>query len=98
MTDKLSPKDRRKLLRNLALSVQTVSCCGHAMRVTVADMLQDFENIGALSAGDPQVLHLCKALERAVEDDIVQNRQVFQILGLEIRTNKRRRLYSNLAR
>lgn len=87
MTDKLSEKDRSKLLRNLALSAQTVICCGHAIRVTVADMLQDFDNIRALSASDPQALHLCKALERAIEDNIVQNRQVFQILGLEIRPN-----------
>lgn len=54
MTDKLSQKDRSKLLRNLVLSAQTVICCGHAMRVTVADMLQDFDKVRALAASDPQ--------------------------------------------
>ncbi|TBZ35717.1 hypothetical protein E0H47_24100 [Rhizobium leguminosarum bv. viciae] len=84
MTDKLLQENRGKLLRNLALSTQTVIACGHAMRVTVADMLQDFDNIRAVSASDPQALRLCEALERAIEDNTAQNRQVFQILGLDI--------------
>jgi hypothetical protein len=84
VTGKLSGENRRKLLRNLALSTQTVVACGHAMRVTVADMLQDFDNIRAVSASDPQALRLCEALERAIKDNAVQNRQVFQILGLDI--------------
>ncbi|MCW0001340.1 hypothetical protein OE766_24265 [Pararhizobium sp. YC-54] len=87
MIDMLSDKDRSKLVRNLALSTQTVASCGHAMRVAVADMLQDFDNIRAMSESDPQVLRLCEALERAVQDDIAQNRRVFQILGLKIPQN-----------
>lgn len=58
MTGKLSGENRRKLLRNLALSTQTVIACGHAIRVTVADMLQDFDNIRAVSASDPHPCHL----------------------------------------
>lgn len=54
------------------------------MRVAVADMLQDFGNLRALSELDPQLLRLCEALERAVENDIAQNRRVFEILGLDI--------------
>ncbi|RVM58403.1 hypothetical protein CN128_09935 [Sinorhizobium meliloti] len=85
MSENLSRDDGKKLVRNLALSTQTVVSCGHAMRVAVADMLGDFGNIRALSVLDPQLLHLCEALERAVENDIAQNRRVFEILGLNIR-------------
>lgn len=80
-----SREERRKLLRNLTLSIQTVVSCGHAMRVTVADMLQDFEDLRDVAEGDAEALLLCEKLERVVENDIVQNRQVFGILGLKIR-------------
>ena len=83
----ISEADRRKLVRNLALSNQLVSSCGYAMRVAVADMLQDFENIRALSESDSQILELLEALEKAVENDIALNRQVFGILGLKIPPN-----------
>lgn len=47
-------------------------------------MLQDFENIRTVSESDTQLLRLCEALEKAMQDDIVQNRRVFEILGLKI--------------
>jgi len=78
----LSEEDRRKLVRNLALSTQTVISCGHAMRVTVADMLGDFEGLRALARTDSQLLQLCESLARAVRADIEQNQQVFEVLGI----------------
>ncbi|MBZ7921738.1 hypothetical protein LAC81_08095 [Ensifer adhaerens] len=84
MNDVLSREERRKLIRNLTLSISTIVSCGHAMRVAVADMLQDFENLRDVTEGDVEASLLCEQLQRAVEDDIVQNRHVFRILGLEI--------------
>ncbi len=55
------------------------------MRVAVADMLQDFENLRELAEGDPEASRLCEKLERVVESDIDQNRKVFEMLGLSIR-------------
>lgn len=55
------------------------------MRVAVADMLQDFENLRELAEGDPEANRLCEKLERVVESDIEQNRKVFEMLGLSIR-------------
>ncbi|MEY9829741.1 hypothetical protein ABIA25_001556 [Sinorhizobium fredii] len=85
MNELLPKEERRRLLRNLTLSIHTVTSCGHAMRVAVADMLQDFDYLQNIAEGDREVLLLREKLERAVEDDIIQNRQVFTILGLKIR-------------
>ena len=85
MNNVLPKEERRRLLRNLTLSIHTVVSCGHAMRVAVADMLQDFDYLQNIAKGDREVLLLREKLERAVEDDIIQNRQVFRILGLKIR-------------
>lgn len=53
------PKQRsldaeRRLSRNLTLAVHTVISCGHAMRVALADLLQDFDDI----RGDPRLEHI----------------------------------------
>ncbi|MGO8374640.1 hypothetical protein ACC745_02760 [Rhizobium ruizarguesonis] len=58
------------------------------MRVAVADMLQDFENLREVAEGDPEANRLCEKLERVVESDIEQNRLVFEMLGLRIREEK----------
>jgi len=79
----LSDDDLRRLIRNLKLSIQTVSACGHAMRVTVSDMLQDFDEIQKTGDSNDDVKHLCRALERAIRDNAEQNRQVFEILGFD---------------
>ncbi len=77
-------EDLQRLMRNLTLSIQTVTCCGHAMRVAVADMLKDFEDIRRTSDANEDVRNLCRGLERAIRDDILQNRQVFELLGFDI--------------
>lgn len=95
MDDGLCKKDeeasyeerRRMLLRNLKLSINTVITCGHAMRVTVADMLQDFGDLRKIAEGDQEALLLCEQLERAVGRDISQNRRVLGLLGLQIISN-----------
>lgn len=76
-----SDDDLRRLIRNLKLSIQTISACGHAMRVTVADMLQDFDEIQKIGDSNDDVKHLCRAFERVIEDNAEQNRQVFELLG-----------------
>ena len=55
------------------------------MRVTVADMLQDFEEIQKIGESNDDVKHLCKALERVIGDNTEQNRQVFELLGFNSR-------------
>ncbi len=81
----ISDDDPRRLIRNLKLSIQTVSACGHAMRVTVADMLQDFDEIQRTADSNDDVKRLCKALERAIRDNTEQNQQVFELLGFNSR-------------
>lgn len=82
----LTDDDRRRLLRNLALSTQTVISCGHAMRVTVADMLGEFENLREITIANPEIMHLVEKLEEAIEKDLIATHQVCGILGLKIRT------------
>jgi len=77
----LSEDELGRLIRNLKLSIQTVSACGHALRVTVADMLGDFDDLQAASASHKEVKRLCEMLDRAIKDNREQNRQVFEILG-----------------
>lgn len=77
----LSEDERGRLIRNLKLSIQTVSACGHALRVTVADMLGDFDDLHAASASDNEVKRLCEMLDRAIKENRDQNRQVFEVLG-----------------
>jgi hypothetical protein len=79
----LPDDDLDRLIRNLKLSIQTVSCCGHAMRVTVADMLGDFDNLKQTADANEDVKRLCTALERVIKDNAEQNRQVFELLGFE---------------
>lgn len=52
------------------------------MRVTLADLLQDFDDI----RGEPgsSTALLCDALERALADDAKQNLRVSELLGLNV--------------
>lgn len=77
----LSDDDLKRLIRNLKLSIQTASSCGHALRVTVADMLGDFDDIQKTCDTDDEVKRLCKILEQAIRDNTEANRQVFEVLG-----------------
>lgn len=79
----LPEDDLYRLIRNLKLSIQTVSSCGHAMRVTVADMLGDFDNLKQRADANEDVKRLCKVLERAIRDNAEQNRQVFKLMGFD---------------
>lgn len=77
----LSEDELGRLIRNLKLSIQTVSACGHALRVTVADMLGDFDDLHSESARNNEVRRLYEMLDRAIKDNREQNRQVFEMLG-----------------
>ncbi len=81
-TEMPSEEDRRKLVRNLALATQTIISCGHARRVTVADMLGDFEGLRTIAGTDPQLQQLYESLVRAVRNDVEQDRKVFEVLGI----------------
>lgn len=83
MLEEPPSEEERRLVRNLTLAVQTVRSCGHATRVTVASLLQDFDDI----TGEPgsSIADLRFALERAISDDIKQNIEVANILGLSVK-------------
>ncbi|MGO7219348.1 hypothetical protein ACCT02_14675 [Rhizobium ruizarguesonis] len=78
--------EERRLSRNLTLAINTVVSCGHAMRVTLADLLQDFDDI----RGEPgsNTSYLCEKLERVLAEDAQQNRRVSELLGLEVIANE----------
>ena len=77
----LSEDELGRLIRNLKLSIQTVRACGHALRVTVVDMLGDFDDLQAASASHDEVKRLCEMLDLAIKDSREQNQRVFEILG-----------------
>lgn len=73
---------QRRYCRNLTLAAQTVISCGHAVRVTLADLLQDFEDMQDDCTSNSARLR--KSLEKAIADDIRQNLRVAKILGLNV--------------
>lgn len=75
-------EQQRRLERNLLLAIQTVTACGHASRVTVADLLGDFGDLRGVPGSRTD--RLCEQLEDALKDDIQQNLRVAEILGLRV--------------
>ncbi|WP_152564193.1 hypothetical protein [Neorhizobium vignae] len=82
MSKTLDVDQERLRSRNLTLAIQTEISCGHAMRVTLADLLQDLEDLRG-DAGS-HASYLCESLERALADDIQQNLRVANLLGLNV--------------
>ena len=83
----LDVDQERRRSRNLTLAIQTVISCGHAMRVTLADLLQDFEDLRGEVGSSTS--YLCESLERALADDIQQNLRVASLLGLDVPLKER---------